>query len=51
MAAWTAQQIVEAFAWETLPRFLQRDRDNLDHVLVLRPSPSLRTPGGLRVWR
>jgi hypothetical protein len=32
-AAWTAQQIVEAFAWETPPRFLQRDRDDLRRVL------------------
>ena len=28
-AVWTAQQIVEAFAWETPPRFLQRDRDKI----------------------
>ena len=26
-AAWTAQQIVEAFPWDRPPRFLQRDRD------------------------
>ncbi len=26
-AAWTAQQIVEAFPWETAPRYLLRDRD------------------------
>ena len=28
-AAWTAQQIVEAFAWEAPPRFLQRDRNKI----------------------
>ena len=26
-AQWTAQQIVEAFPWETAPRYLLRDRD------------------------
>jgi hypothetical protein len=26
-AAWTAQQIVEAFPWDTAPRYLLRDRD------------------------
>jgi hypothetical protein len=26
-AAWTAQQLVEAFPWETTPRCLLRDRD------------------------
>ena len=28
-AQWTAQQIVEAFPWETAPRYLLRDRDGL----------------------
>jgi transposase InsO family protein len=28
-AAWTGQQIVEAFPWETAPRFLVRDRDGI----------------------
>jgi putative transposase len=28
-AAWTAQQIVEAFPWETAPRYLLRDRDGV----------------------
>ena len=27
--AWTDQQIVEAFPWETTPRFLFRDRDGI----------------------
>ena len=26
---WTAQQIVEAFPWDTAPRFLMRDRDSI----------------------
>ena len=26
-AQWTAQQIVEAFPWETAPSYLLRDRD------------------------
>jgi hypothetical protein len=28
-AQWTAQQIVEAFSWETAPRYLLRDRDSI----------------------
>jgi len=28
-AAWTAQQIVEAFPWDTAPRYLLRDRDSI----------------------
>ena len=28
-SAWTAQQIVEAFPWETVPRFLLRDHDRI----------------------
>ena len=26
---WTAQQVVEAFPWDTAPRYLLRDRDNI----------------------
>ena len=29
-AAWTAQQVVAAFPWDTHPRFLLRDRDGVD---------------------
>jgi putative transposase len=28
-AQWTAQQIVEAFPWDTVPRYLLRDRDSI----------------------
>ena len=28
-AEWTAQQVIEAFPWETAPRFLLRDRDSI----------------------
>ncbi len=28
-AAWTAQQIIEAFPWDTAPRYLLRDRDRI----------------------
>ncbi len=28
-AAWTAQQVVEAFPWEPAPRYLLRDRDGV----------------------
>jgi hypothetical protein len=28
-AAWTGQQVIEAFPWETVPRFLLRDRDGI----------------------
>jgi putative transposase len=31
-AAWTAQQVVEAFPWETAPRYLLRDRDRIYSV-------------------
>jgi putative transposase len=35
-AQWTAQQIVEAFAWDIAPRYLLRDRDAIySHVIVL----------------
>ncbi len=28
-AAWTGQQFIEAFPWDTVPRFLLRDRDGI----------------------
>ena len=28
-AEWTAQQIVEAFPWDDVPRYLLRDRDRI----------------------
>jgi hypothetical protein len=28
-AEWTAQQLWEAFPWETAPRYLLRDRDRI----------------------
>jgi hypothetical protein len=28
-ADWTAQQIVEAFPWDTAPRYVIRDRDSI----------------------
>lgn len=28
-AEWTAQQIIEAFPWDSAPRFLLRDRDSI----------------------
>jgi putative transposase len=28
-AAWTAQQVTEAFPWDTLPRYMIRDRDSI----------------------
>ena len=31
-AQWTAQQIVDAFPWDTAPRFLLRDRDSIYSV-------------------
>jgi transposase InsO family protein len=52
-AAWTGQQIVEAFPWDTAPRYLIRDRDGIfggefihrvgsmgiEHVLISARSP------------
>jgi putative transposase len=32
-AQWTAQQLVEAFPWETAPRYLLRDRDAVSGVV------------------
>ena len=29
LAEWTAQQIVDAFAWDTAPRYMLRDRDGI----------------------
>ena len=41
-AAWTAQQIVEAFPWDTAPRYLLHDRDGLFvNALVRRRVASL----------
>ena len=28
-AAWTAQQVVDAFPWDEAPRYLLRDRDRI----------------------
>jgi transposase InsO family protein len=50
-AAWTAQQLREAFPWDTAPRYLLRDRDSIfghdfvDQVKALRMSELLSTPG------
>jgi transposase InsO family protein len=50
-AAWTAQQLREAFPWETAPRYLLRDRDGIfggdfvDQVAALGMSEVLSTPG------
>jgi transposase InsO family protein len=35
-AQWTAQQIVEAFPWDTAPRYLLRDRDAVYGVVFSR---------------
>jgi transposase InsO family protein len=50
-AAWTAQQLREAFPWETAPRYLLRDRDAIfgrdfvDQVTAFGMSEVLSTPG------
>jgi putative transposase len=49
--AWTAEQLREAFPWDTAPRHLLRDRDGIfghdfiDQVRALRISEVLSTPG------
>ena len=49
-AQWTAQQLVEAFPWETAPRYVLRDRDAVYGVAferALTPVPvkkSIRLP-------
>jgi putative transposase len=50
-AEWTAQQLREAFPWETAPRYLLRDRDAIfghafeDQVTAMGMSEVLSTPG------
>jgi transposase InsO family protein len=50
-AEWTAQQLREAFPWETAPRYLLRDRDGIfghtfvDQVTAMGMSEVLSTPG------
>ncbi len=36
-AKWTAQQIVEAFPWDTSPKYLLRDRDNVHGAEFRKP--------------
>jgi transposase InsO family protein len=52
-AKWTAQQIVEAFPWDTAPRYLLRDRDGIygheftsrvDHVGIKEVKTAPRSP-------
>ncbi len=52
-AKWTAQQIVEAFPWDTAPRYLLRDRDGIygheftsrvDHMGIKGVKAALRSP-------
>ena len=40
-AEWTARQIVQAFPWETAPRFLLRDRDTIYGSVVKRTLDNL----------
>jgi len=37
-AAWTAQQVVDAFPWDEAPRYLLRDRD---HVYGAKPRQNI----------
>jgi len=60
VAGWTAQQIVEAFPWNTAPRYLLHDRDGLFvNTIVSRRVASLgitdrrtepRGPGRIPTW-
>ena len=58
-AHWTAQQLVEAFPWETAPRYLLRDRDAVYGVAFSRRAQSMGIrevrrrrgrPGRIRTW-
>jgi putative transposase len=40
-AQWTAQQLVEAFPWQTAPRYLLRDRDAVYGVAFSRRAQSM----------
>ncbi len=47
-AQWTAQQIVEAFPFDTAPRYLLRDRDSIyGEIVQRRITSSLRANGGV----
>jgi putative transposase len=41
-AQWTAQQLVEAFPWDTAPRYLLRDRDGVYGAVFSKRVQSLR---------
>jgi hypothetical protein len=41
-AKWTAQQLVEAFPWETAPRYLLRDRDAVCGVVFSSRAQAMR---------
>jgi hypothetical protein len=55
-AQWTAQQVVEAFPFDTAPQFLLRDGDGIYGDRVQRKLASLgineivTAPDGRRVW-
>jgi hypothetical protein len=40
-AQWTVQQLVEAFPWQSAPRYLLRDRDAVYGVVFLRRAQSM----------
>ena len=40
-AAWTSQQIVEAFPWDNAPRYLLRDRDGIEGVFFRKRARNL----------
>jgi hypothetical protein len=43
-AAWTSQQIVEAFADRNAPRYLIRDRERVEALILLGAGVTSRTP-------
>ena len=58
-AAWTAQQLREAWPWETAPRFPVRDRDEIYGPAFQRVAQAMgiaevltapRAPGRTRMW-
>ena len=57
---WVAQQIIEAFPWETAPRYLLRDRDaiygerfrhRVHSLLIEEVITAPRSPWQIRTWR
>ena len=50
-AEWTSQQVVEAFAWDTAPKYLLRDRDSIYATFFQWESKSAALPFGSAIHK